>query len=161
MRCLRVVRILSAITVFGCLPVVQAGSTGASQLAAKPPTVSTFRAAPTSALGFAGGPVTLSASVTHATKCTFSANHPITGLPVTIACGTGTVSRSVTFTVNAGTSIISDKLTITVKGATGTKAAAASLTVTLAPKARVSVTWTRCQPHWVQSDRRQFRRAST
>ena len=63
------------------------------------PTVSGFAAAPTT-LYSGGGTIFLSASVTNAVSCTFSSKEPVSGLPATVPCTSGTVVQHVTLPAN-------------------------------------------------------------
>ena len=84
-----------------------------------PPTVSNFKATPSS-LSWAGGTVTLSATVTNATTCTFSVTPTIKGLPATKSCTNGTVDETVTVPKNTGTKPINYTFALSVTGATAT-----------------------------------------
>ncbi len=63
--------------------------------------VSSFAAKPSS-LTWAGGAVTLSAKVSNAKRCTFSAKPAVRGLPVTKPCSNGTVDQRVIVPKNEG-----------------------------------------------------------
>jgi hypothetical protein len=63
------------------------------------PSLKSFTVSPTS-LPPQGGPVTLSATVTAATTCVFSARPAVPGLPVTLPCSGGSVSTQVTVPAN-------------------------------------------------------------
>ena len=66
------------------------------------PTVTDFTATP-SPLAWTGGSVTLSAQVTDAKTCAFSSTPTIPGLPSTVSCSSGTVTKGVTVPANGET----------------------------------------------------------
>src|SRR5205807_161172 len=80
-----------------------------------PPTISSLTASP-QVLPAAGGPVTLKASVTKATTCTFASSPAISGLPVTVSCSSGSASTSVTLPRNPTTSQQSYAFSVTAIG---------------------------------------------
>lgn len=73
-----------------------AGATGPS------PVISAFSADPAGPLSYTGGTVELSGAVVNAVSCTLSVAPPVagSGLPATSACGSGSVSASVTLPEN-------------------------------------------------------------
>jgi alpha-tubulin suppressor-like RCC1 family protein len=103
-------------------------SSGAPAQATGPnPTVSALATKP-SALAWTGGTVKLSATVTHASECTFSATQSIPGLPATVACSSGKVKDPVTVPANDGIQKIKFKLSVL--GTNGSKVnAKANVTV--------------------------------
>jgi outer membrane protein assembly factor BamB len=112
----------SALVVFG-MP---------SPAAAKPAgtTVSSFAVSPSS-LGSQGGEVDLTAHVTDATSCAFSADKPVNGLPVTTSCSNGTVDDPwIVVPTNSGKASITYRFHLAV---TGTKTVGASVDLTVAP----------------------------
>jgi len=81
-----------------------------------PPSLTNFTSKP-SPVASSGGAATLSANVTNAVSCTFSARNPaVTGLPVTVPCSVGTVSTTVTVPPNSGHRTISYVVQLTVHG---------------------------------------------
>jgi len=83
--------------------------------AATAPTVTSFKAAPSS-LSNAGGVVVLKANVTNASTCGFAANPPVSGLPVTLPCAGGAAKTTVAFPANATTTPETYVITLTVTG---------------------------------------------
>jgi hypothetical protein len=63
------------------------------------PSLKSFTATPNS-LPPSGGPVTLAATVSFANTCTFSARPAVPGLPVTLPCSSGSVTKTVTVPAN-------------------------------------------------------------
>ncbi len=108
---------------FGSVP-------GAGAAGAPKPTVTSLKSS-VSTLPSAGGRVNVSAMVTNASTCSFSANKPVTGLPVTVSCGAGTAYASFTVPADQGKKAIVYKVTLSATGA-GTKKSSASL-VTVTP----------------------------
>jgi hypothetical protein len=78
-----------AVVVSGLL--VSSLSTPGASASTAPPAVLKFSVLPTR-LSFAGGKVSLTASVRHATKCVLTATPALTGYPKTVACTSGQVS---------------------------------------------------------------------
>src|SRR3984957_3962419 len=100
------------------------------------PAISQVALAP-SAFPSAGGPATLSATVSRSAKCTVSASPAVAGLPVTKACTAGSVAAkvSVPLTLPAITGTTPKyTLTLTVSGPGGTRAASATGAVWAAMK---------------------------
>src|SRR5208282_2944596 len=93
-------------------------------LAGKTAVITSFTAAPKS-LSTSGGTVTLSAAVTNATKCAFSASPTVTGLPKTVTCTSGTASDSVT--LPAASSPVTYTFTLTATGSTSNASATATV----------------------------------
>ena len=122
---------------------------GAASLPSTAPTVTALEASPTTAFGYLGGPVTMSASVAHTTTCTFSANVSLAGLPTKKACTNGPVSDSVKLPANPGQSAMAYTLTLTVNGGAGTKAAITKRAVTVREREQLPDPRPRCQPDWV------------
>jgi uncharacterized protein YjbI with pentapeptide repeats len=118
--------------------VLAIGSAGGQSAAAgariPKPTISSFTATPT-ALGYQGGPVTLSAVVGNgATSCTFDANRPVPGLPTTVSCSGGSASTIVTLGANQSNKKFVYKFGLTATGAGGKGTAKAkAVKVTLMP----------------------------
>jgi uncharacterized protein YjbI with pentapeptide repeats len=93
-----------------------AGAAGAKVVRKPKPTVTDFVASPTSSLGYLGGPVTLSATVTNATDCTFSSGKPVTGIPVSVPCSGGGASGTFTFPANTAKRPTIYKVTLLAQG---------------------------------------------
>jgi alpha-tubulin suppressor-like RCC1 family protein len=95
------------------------------------PVISGLAASPASVAS--GGTTTVSASVTGAAECTLTATKPVQGLPVTVPCESGSVSRSIEMPVNPGRKSLAYTLTLTATGAGGS--AKAKTTVVVLDKA--------------------------
>ena len=81
-----------------------------------PPTVSDFISSP-SPVAASGGQATLSATVSNAIDCTFSAKSAaVSGLPVTVPCSVGTVSANVSVAANHRSRTLSYKVKLVVHG---------------------------------------------
>jgi alpha-tubulin suppressor-like RCC1 family protein len=93
-----------------------------------PPTVSGFGAAPSS-LSWSGGAVTLSAQVTNAKSCVFSSSPAISGLPSTVSCTSGKVTKQVTVRANAETNAVVYTFNLSVTGKTTVAAKPTTVTV--------------------------------
>ncbi len=96
--------------------------------------LSAFSASPSS-LTAAGGTVTLSATVSTATSCTFTGVNPrqglpATGFPVTLPCTTGPVSTTVSIPGNGCCTLLRYRFHLTVSG---TRTKMKSLTVEVLP----------------------------
>ncbi len=91
------------------------------------PVVTHFRASVTS-LPASGGSLRLGATVKDGSKCTFSSSPHLHGLPATVSCGRGSVSRTVRLPANAAAGTKAYKFGLTVSGRGG-KAAARPVTV--------------------------------
>ena len=65
-----------------------------------------------------GGSLTLSASVSHATACTFRSNKPLPGLPAAVLCTSGLASYAVRLPANPGKRPVTYTFKLTVTGAT-------------------------------------------
>ena len=132
---------LTVVGVVACVGLAvprSAGATSGTKITSAPPTVSGFVASPAT-LGPAGGVVTLSATVTNATTCAFTATKTAAGLTAG-ACTTGSVSDTVTLPPNTGTHAVTDKFRLTVTGAKTVKSAPIPVTVAAAgPPAPLSV----------------------
>ncbi len=97
------------------------------------PAVSSFAVTP-STLSDAGGSVTMSAQVTNATSCLFTANKPgITGLPALVPCSNGTVTEVVSALANNGKKTAKYRLHLSVTGVKTVHAKSVSLVVTTEP----------------------------
>jgi hypothetical protein len=122
-------RRIGVVTVVGGVAALCTAATGVAASGAQlaKPTVSSLIATPSS-LGSSGGGLTLSASVSDATSCTFSSNKPVVGLPATLPCSNGPIDESVTVPANAGFSPITYKFKLAV---TGTKTVKAKTEVTV------------------------------
>src|SRR3984957_5189795 len=125
---------------FGLTVTGRGGKTVAKPLAVvvreAAPAISQVALAP-SAFPSAGGPATLSATVSRSAKCTVSASPAVAGLPVTKACIAGTVAAkvSVPLTLPAITGTTTKyTVTLTVSGPGGTRAASATGAVWAAMK---------------------------
>jgi alpha-tubulin suppressor-like RCC1 family protein len=104
------------------------------------PTVSQFTVIPSS-LPAAGGQVRVSAAVSDATSCSLSANKPIAGLPVTVACSRGNVSQEVTLPANRGRKKAAKyKLSLKAEGEGGTSKGTTKATVAAPTSSRVLAT---------------------
>ena len=124
---------LTVVGVVACVGLAvprSAGATSGTKITSAPPTVSGFVASPAT-LGPAGGVVTLSATVTNATTCAFTATKTAAGLTAG-ACTTGSVSDTVTLPPNTGTHAVTDKFRLTVTGAKTVKSAPIPVTVAAA-----------------------------
>ena len=93
-----------------------------------PPTVTDFNANP-STLASTGGTVTLSAQVTNAKTCDFSSTPAITGLPSTVSCSSGTVTKQVTVPANVETESVVYTFGLSVTGKTTVAAKATTVTI--------------------------------
>ncbi len=100
------------------------------------PTVSSFVATPAS-LSDDGGTVTLSAQVTTAVSCVFSSTPALAGLPATVPCSSGPVSKSVAVPSNASTKTATYKFTLSAVGSKTAKATPVTVTAGPAPVAPV------------------------
>ncbi len=94
-------------------------------------TIASFSASPTS-LSDEGGSVTLDATVTGASDCTFSSSPAIVDLPTTVSCSGGSATESVTLPPNSGSDPVTYTFTLTAMG-TSSATATASVTVEPAP----------------------------
>lgn len=105
-------------------------TTGASGMKAtkKKTTVTDFVATP-GTVTKSDDLVTLSASVSDATSCTFSSDKTVVGLPATVACANGTVAKSVTLPLNSGTKPLEYVFDLSVTGTKTVKAKAVKVTV--------------------------------
>lgn len=92
------------------------------------PTVSAFKAIPAS-LTYAGGRVTLSATVNHARRCTFSSTGAISGLPSTVTCTSGSVHKVVTVPANSSDAAVVHTFNLAVTGTTTVHAPSVRVTV--------------------------------
>ena len=97
-----------------------------------PPTVTSFVATP-SLLTSIGGKVTLSAQVSKGTRCVFSAKPTISGLPSTVACTSGRVSKTAMVPVNTSTKAVTYKFSLSVVGSTTVNAKVVTVTVAAKP----------------------------
>ena len=77
----------------------------------------------------ANGWVTLSATVSNASNCTFSAKPAVSGLPGALACSNGKLAKVIDLPVNSGKQAAKYKFTLSVAGPGGTKKAKFSTTV--------------------------------
>src|SRR5580700_6397798 len=99
------VRLVGVATVLGSL---LAGGVGSAQsasavVASAKPVITNYDANPAT-LPYTGGSVTLSATVSGASSCTFStAGRGISGLPTTVACTSGSASAIVVVAANTAT----------------------------------------------------------
>ncbi len=108
---------LTALLVCLCAPAYASGKTAIGSFGATPLTVAS------------GGTVTLTASVSEATECSLSANQPVSGLPVSFACGTEKFAREVVMPQNMGSKAAKYKLTLAATGPGGVAKAKASVAV--------------------------------
>ena len=98
----------------GMIPlVVVLGTSGAA--AATGPKVDSFKVS-NSSVGSADAKIVLTAKVTGAKTCTFSAAPHLAGLPKTVNCSSGKAKQAVTVPANSSTSPRSWVITLTVKG---------------------------------------------
>jgi alpha-tubulin suppressor-like RCC1 family protein len=63
-----------------------------------------------------GGTATVSAIVSGASSCTITSSKPVAGLPATLACASGTVSRTLTMPINLAKKPAKYKLTLVASG---------------------------------------------
>jgi alpha-tubulin suppressor-like RCC1 family protein len=110
--------------------IVALGSAAASQAKTAKPVVSGLVASPASVAS--GGTTSVSAAVTGAVECTLASTKPLQGLPVTVPCESGSVSRSIEMPINSGKKSLEYKLMLTATGAGGS--AKAKTTVVLLDK---------------------------
>ena len=75
------------------------------------------------------GSATITTSVSQATSCTFTANRPVTGLPVTVPCTDGSVSTAVEFPKDTRTKPVVYVVSMTATGLTTAKAKPVKVTV--------------------------------
>ncbi|HUA11482.1 MAG TPA: hypothetical protein VMA83_05715 [Solirubrobacteraceae bacterium] len=68
-----------------------------------------------------GGATTITATVTNATSCTLSstASRPVSGLPVTFPCESGSIDRELTMPANTGKKAVAYKLKLVATGGDG------------------------------------------
>lgn len=123
------------------------GTTSASgkvtRAAPPKPTVGTISADPAH-LSAAGGSVSLSTPVTHATSCTYKVSPTLTGFPDTVSCANGTAAAKVTIPANDSYAAVDYKFSLSATGPGGTTASETDLTVAEAAAARPTgnpVTW--------------------
>ncbi|HEX4101405.1 MAG TPA: hypothetical protein VHY21_12840, partial [Pseudonocardiaceae bacterium] len=113
--------VVAAAALTAVLPATAAAASASSSSSTAPDTpvtrVADFIASP-SALGSAGGLITLSAVVKNATSCVFSAQPAVSGLPATVACSSGTVQENVTLPANAATTPVKYTFGLAVTGST-------------------------------------------
>lgn len=95
------------------------------------PTIQSFDASPPT-LPNTGGTVDLTAAVTDATTCKFTATPTVTGLPVTQQCAGGTATTSVTLPANPALTPKVYKFTLTVARPGGGSLVSAPVSVTIA-----------------------------
>jgi alpha-tubulin suppressor-like RCC1 family protein len=113
---LRVIGLTALVaTGLATVPTQFAGASGPSSSRSAPRIVS-FYATPGSLSSY-GGSVELSAYVKRATKCTLRAAPSVVGLPASIACSTGQITKTVSLPANGGTSSESYTFTLSVEGA--------------------------------------------
>jgi hypothetical protein len=115
----------------------------AAPAAGSRPAVTHFRASAAS-LPAAGGKVQLSATVKNGSKCVFTSSPRVHGLPATVSCSSGRVSRSVRLPANTAAGKKAYKFGLTVSGHGG-KAAAKPVTVVVR-EAAPAVTQVALQP---------------
>ena len=120
---LRVVAGLSVLVSSLTLLTVSGGSAGgpdsaAAATRAPKPAIGAFTASPTG-IDSAGGPLTLSGSVSNASTCTISVTPVLAGLPQTVPCSS--FSASINLPANATSKVVRYKFTLTAQGASGTK----------------------------------------
>ena len=120
------VNALSALIIVGSLG-LGVGTSSANTRPVKP-TVSPLQATQT-VLGDTGGSVTLSSVVASATRCVFSSKPAISGLPVTVACSNGSVSKHVVIPSNPNFKVAKYKFLLSVIGAKTAKAKPVKVTV--------------------------------
>lgn len=104
-------------------------ATSVGQTAPAPPTAGTVDASPSS-LPNGGGAVSLSASVSGADSCTYSASPALAGFPVEVACSSGSAAASANIPANSSTSPVSYTFSLVASGAGGTTASPSPATVT-------------------------------
>ena len=97
------------------------------------PAVVSFKVVPATLVA-AGGKVTLTLSVRHATKCTFASKPRLVALPTTVACASGTASHKVRMPKNSSGSVETYTFSVKVSGPGGSGTAKpAKVTVLPAP----------------------------
>ena len=98
------------------------------------PAVDSFSASPSS-LPVTGGTVSLTASMSDATSCSFSVSPAVGGSPSTVPCGSGSATAQFTIPVNSTTSPVTYTYSLTAVGPVGstTSNPPQSTTVTAAP----------------------------
>ena len=116
-------------------PVKSAVAHGVITLApAPPPVITSYKASP-SPVSWTGGPATLTATVTNATTCTFSATgkaaRVVSGLPVTKPCSSGSASVGITVGANHKRRLATYTVKVTATGS-GTKVTTTT-TITVSP----------------------------
>jgi hypothetical protein len=85
------------------------------------PTVTSVRLSKSS-LSSSGGTITVTASVRHATTCTFASTPRLHGLPAKLKCSSGKATEKVRLPANAGDAALSYKLSVSATGPGGTSA---------------------------------------
>jgi hypothetical protein len=93
-----------------------------------PPAISAFTASPAT-LHATGGTLTLSGKVARATSCKLSASPALSGLPVTLSCSAGTVSRAVAVPANAAAGAVTYSFTLVATGPAGSTTSGAAKVV--------------------------------
>lgn len=106
------VGLLAALTIAvgSCVTALPAGG------ATPKPTVSPIKSSPAVVTG--DGTVVLGATVTSGATCTFSAKQVVTGLPVTVPCGSGTATTTVMLPWNTGKKALTYVFHLAVAGPT-------------------------------------------
>ncbi len=100
------------------------GTSAASAAPATPkPVISKFQLS-TTEVPSKGGRVTLTASVSNATSCTFSAKPAVAKLPATLKCSSGSAAKSVWLPANDTDAPVTYQFRLTVKGPGGTAVSA-------------------------------------
>jgi Pentapeptide repeats (8 copies) len=134
----------------GLVAAVLVPTTAATAAHVRPPktTVTKLTTTP-STLTAAGGSLALVATVAVASSCTFTVKAtrtaaPASGLPVTVPCGTGPVSTTVTVPADPCCTQESYRFTITV---TGTRTRKSSVTVRVPPQTTID-----CDPQGVEAE---------
>ncbi len=113
---------------FAAPPTVSKGIAGAASPKPSPPTVTALSAAP-SLLSSSGGAVALSAQVTGATSCVFSATTTLSGLPATVPCTSGAVSESVRLPADSTSKPVNYTFDLAVSGSKTVNAKTVKVTV--------------------------------
>ena len=94
------------------------------------PVISGFAATPATSRG---GPTTVTASTSSATECRLSSNKPVSGLPVSFPCGSGTVEREITMPADPALKPVKYLLTLTATASPRSTKAKTSVTVGPSP----------------------------
>ena len=109
--------VLGAFATVAYLVPTVAGAASPKQGQAPKPVISDYVATP-SYFSSAGGEISLSADVTNASECMFTANQSVTGFPATGACGSGIATTVGTLAANGKKKSVTYQFTLSVVGST-------------------------------------------